>query len=126
VIGPQACDGKNVTHIKNCSEQELIQKYQQSWIYCMTSSYEGFGVPAIEAAACGCVVVATANPGISEIIIDNENGLICDPVNLGLMLKRVINDTKLRESLLTNGLKSVQNYSIEKACSQYEKIYCGK
>jgi glycosyltransferase involved in cell wall biosynthesis len=123
VIGPQACDEKKVTHIKNCSEQELIQKYQQSWIYCMASSYEGFGVPAIEAAACGCAVVATANPGISEIITDHENGLLCDSRNLGCTLSRVIEDSTLRESLVANGLKSVQRYSTQKICICYEEIF---
>lgn len=126
VIGPQACSGKNVIHIKNCSEQGLIQLYQQSWIYCMASSYEGFGVPVIEAAACGCVVVAAANPGISEIINDNENGLLCNSEYLGKTLQRVINDTKLREFLVANGLNSVRKYSIENGCRCYDEIYYGK
>ncbi len=123
VIGPQPCAGKNVIHIKTCSEQELVQHYQRSWIYCMASSYEGFGVPAIEAAACGCAVVATANPGISEIITNNENGLICEPEHLGSTLQRIVNDTKLRGTLVANGLKTVQNYSIETGGLHYEKIY---
>lgn len=123
VIGPQACSGKNVVHIKNCSEQELVTLYQKSWIYCMVSSYEGFGVPAIEAAACGCAVVATANRGISEIIVDNENGLICDTENLGNTLSRVIEDSMLREFLIVNGLKSVQRYSTQKICRYYEEMY---
>jgi glycosyltransferase involved in cell wall biosynthesis len=126
VIGPQACGGKNVLHMNNCSEQELVTFYQQSWIYCMTSSYEGFGVPAIEAAACGCAVVATANPGISEIITDKENGLFCHKGNLGSTLKSVIKDTTLREFLVANGLKSVQRYSTEEVCGKYEEIYGNK
>jgi glycosyltransferase involved in cell wall biosynthesis len=126
IIGPQTCVGKNVIHIKNCSEQQLIQKYQQSWIYCMASSYEGFGVPVIEAAACGCVVVATANPGITEIIIDKENGLICDPDNLGNTLNRVIENMALRNTLVETGLKSVLRYSIQKICGYNESVYIGK
>jgi glycosyltransferase involved in cell wall biosynthesis len=126
VIGPQAYEGKNVIHINNCSEQDLIQKYQQSWIYCMASSYEGFGVPAIEAAACGCVVVATANPGISEIITDKENGLICDTANLGATINCVIKDSKLRDTLAEYGSKSVQKYSADTICGYYEDVYMGK
>jgi glycosyltransferase involved in cell wall biosynthesis len=126
IIGPQPCSGKNVCYIANCSEQELIQQYQKSWVYCMTSSYEGFGVPVIEASACGCAVVATVNKGISEIINNRMNGMVCTPETLGATVNDVIGSSELRSSLVRNGLTSVQAFATKKIAGEYEEMYRGK
>jgi glycosyltransferase involved in cell wall biosynthesis len=123
VVGPQCCNGKNIKYLENCSEYELIEQYQKSWIYCMTSSYEGFGVPVIEASACGCAVVATINSGILEVITDNVNGLLCTPESLGETIKRLIRDGGLRNVLINNGLKTGDSFSSEKIASCYETIF---
>jgi glycosyltransferase involved in cell wall biosynthesis len=123
IIGPQSCNGKNINYLKNCSEYELINQYQKSWVYCMTSSYEGFGVPVIEASACGCAVIATNNSGILEVVTHNVNGLLCTPKDLGETIKRLIRDGDLRQTLINNGLKRVDSFSSEKIASCYEELY---
>jgi phosphatidylinositol alpha-mannosyltransferase len=57
------------------SEAELIDLYQQAWVFCLPSSYEGFGVPYIEAMACGTPVVATPNPGALQVLDGGRYGL---------------------------------------------------
>ena len=41
------------------SDAELVDLYRSSWLFCLPSSYEGFGIPYAEAMANGCPVVAT-------------------------------------------------------------------
>ena len=46
-------------HWRNPSLSQLVNLYQQSQVYVCTSDFEGFGLPALEAMACGCAVVST-------------------------------------------------------------------
>jgi glycosyltransferase involved in cell wall biosynthesis len=51
-------------HWRNPSLSQLVNLYQQSQVYVCTSDFEGFGLPALEAMACGCAVVSTENGGV--------------------------------------------------------------
>jgi glycosyltransferase involved in cell wall biosynthesis len=51
-------------HWRNPSLSQLVNLYQQSQLYVCTSDFEGFGLPALEAMACGCAVVSTENGGV--------------------------------------------------------------
>lgn len=124
VIGPQECSGKNVRYLGQINENELIKEYQKAWIYCMPSSYEGFGVPAIEAMSCGTAVVTTKNAATNEIIEDNTNGIITTTKNLGDNILNLINNSTKYESIITEGLNTFRhNFTIKKTADLYESIY---
>lgn len=123
IIGPQPCSGKNIEYIGNCTEQELIRLYQKSWICCMPSSYEGFGVPVIEAFACGCAVVATINSGVSEVVTHKVNGMVCTRETLGATVNEVLECSELRSSLIRNGKRSACSFATEKITGEYEGVY---
>jgi glycosyltransferase involved in cell wall biosynthesis len=124
IVGPEKCEGKNIRNLSTISERELISEYQKAWIYCMPSSYEGFGVPAIEAMACGTAVVAVDNQGIREIITHNNNGLISDYANLSYSITKVLSNKNLRERLENNGRETVlQKYDIKNIAAKYEELY---
>lgn len=123
VVGPQACSGNRVHYLGNIGERELIREYQRSWIYCMASSYEGFGVPAIEASACGTPVVATVNSGIKEIISHNKNGLLCTAETLGETIISVLRDDNLRQNLAVNARLLSERYDSDIVVQHYERIY---
>ncbi len=48
----------------------LAQAYREAWVFALPSTYEGFGLPYLEAMASGTPVVATPNPGASELLAD--------------------------------------------------------
>ncbi len=123
VVGPQPCSGTNVVYKGRVSESELIELYQSSWVYCLASSYEGFGVPAIEALACGCAVVAVENWGTREVIRSGIDGILCSEKTLGLSVAKVISDDLLRSNLIGNGLSSAKNYCAAKIAAEYEDVY---
>ena len=63
----QRPDGLPLTadHWKNPGLSQLVSLYQaKSQVYVCTSDFEGFGLPALEAMACGCAVVSTENGGV--------------------------------------------------------------
>lgn len=124
VVGPQPCYGTNVKYLGNLSEEELITEFQKAWVYCMASSYEGFGVPVIEAMACGTAVVAVDNPGIKEVIRHNYNGLLLTDAELSTGISRVISDNNLRKTFENNGLFYVEKkFDIKTIANEYELLY---
>jgi glycosyltransferase involved in cell wall biosynthesis len=124
IVGPQHVSGNGIRHLGNIDEAALIDEYRRAWIYCMPSSYEGFGVPAIEAMACGTPVVATANAGVREIIRHESNGIISPDGMLGLWLNRIISDASLRKALEENGLRTVRTaFDIRSTAGEYHRLY---
>ena len=124
VVGPEPCSGENIRYLGHISEEELIAEYRKAWLYCMPSSYEGFGVPAIEAMACGSVVVACDNRGIREIIENNRNGMITDDANLSYTIRRLLSDDTLRDRLVGGGIETVKkDYDIDSVAARYEELY---
>lgn len=55
--------------------QELLAAFSESDVFVMTSEYEGFSIAALEAASCGCLIVATDVGGIRELTDDFRLGI---------------------------------------------------
>jgi phosphatidylinositol alpha-mannosyltransferase len=104
------------------SESRLIELYQHAWVFCLPSSYEGFGVPYIEAMACGTPVVATPNPGSLEVLDQGRYGLITDIREIGPTLASLLSDENRRRELSILGLERVQNYDIHKIANIYVEL----
>lgn len=101
----------------------LAQLYAQAWLFCLPSSYEGFGRPYVEAMASGTPVVATPNAGALEVLRNGEYGLIVKDGELGAGLLRLLNDAAVREVFRERGLQRAQEYSWSKVVLQYERLY---
>ena len=123
VVGPQGCEGPGIVYRGRIDEKELIEEYRSAWVYCCPSSYEGFGVPLVEAMACGTAVVACDNAGVRDIIQNNYNGLLCTPETLGAALCRLLSDTVLRARLVANGHAFAKRYDISIVAQQYRMLY---
>ncbi|MBD3421123.1 MAG: glycosyltransferase [Chitinivibrionales bacterium] len=123
IIGPETVSGKNITSLQWISKQEIIDEYRQAWVYCMASSYEGFGVPVLEAMACGTAVVAVRNAGVGEIITHKYNGLLCSQPQLYTSLYQALNNEALRKRLVANGLSTAAKFTSARMAAQYERIY---
>ncbi|MFP4680515.1 MAG: glycosyltransferase family 4 protein [Chitinispirillaceae bacterium] len=123
VVGPEPCSGTNVVYMNKLAEKELIKLFQNCWVYCMASSYEGFGVPAIEAMACGTAVAAVKNPGVLEVIQDGSNGVLCSEQELGRKVNELIDKRAFRSELVQTALEGIDEYDSGSVARQYEKIY---
>jgi phosphatidylinositol alpha-mannosyltransferase len=97
----------------------LINLYRSSWIFCLPSSYEGFGVPYIEAMGCGTAVVATPNDGSLDVMDDGKYGIISTPENLGNELVSLLSDNSRLRSLETLGLDRSKAYTWSTVVSKY-------
>ena len=68
-----------VTFLDSLSSDELVQRYNQAQLLVAPSLYEGFGLPAAEALACGTPVAATTAGAQGEIVEDDVNGRLVPP-----------------------------------------------
>ena len=59
--------------------EQLVKYYSNALAFVFTSIYEGFGIPPLEAQACGCPILVSSIPPLHEII--GNSGMFCDPYN---------------------------------------------
>jgi len=105
---------------------KLVALYQRAWVFCLPSSYEGFGVPYIEAMACGTPVVASPNVGAKEVLAHGRFGLISEDVDLGTNLVNLLSDSRLRQEYAIRGLERAQDYGWQRIAERYEEVYASQ
>jgi phosphatidyl-myo-inositol alpha-mannosyltransferase len=105
------------------SHTELCARYRQAWLFCLPSTYEGFGIPYIEAMASGTAVVATPNEGALEVTEHGRYAAIADAAELGQALIRLLGSSRERERLADAALRHVRRFDLERVASAYETLY---
>lgn len=104
------------------SLEKLVELYQQAWVFCLPSSYEGFGVPYIEAMACGTAVTATPNVGALEVLENGKYGYIADLPELGQTIINLLNNQAERTRLEQLSLARAAEFSWDKVVESYLRL----
>jgi glycosyltransferase involved in cell wall biosynthesis len=103
---------------------DLVGIYNLAQIYLEPSFAEGFGLPILEAMACGCPVVTSNISSLPELV--GGAGIKVNPYFLDDIIKVIsalLNDTAAQNRLKRLGLKQVQNFSWEKCGSGIISVY---
>jgi glycosyltransferase involved in cell wall biosynthesis len=69
----------SVSFLGRVPVNSLVEWYNRAWCVAIPSAFEGFGLSALEAIACGTPVVATATEGLSEVVRPGIDGLLVEP-----------------------------------------------
>lgn len=107
----------------NVTNSELNDLYNISECLIYPSSYEGFGIPIIEAFKCGCPVVAQNIPAIKEIA---ENAaLLIDGLDILRFRENILslNKESIKSNLVKIGLENSKKYSWDKCFSEVKEFY---
>ena len=94
------------------SDNELVQLYNAATVFVLPSLMEGFGLPAIEAMACGTPVIASARGALPEVV--GAAGVLFDPAHPGELeaaLQRLVQQPELRERLRHAGPARAAQFS---------------
>ncbi|HQQ96801.1 MAG TPA: glycosyltransferase family 1 protein [Cyclobacteriaceae bacterium] len=108
----------------NLSNKEIIEKYISADVICFTSTYEGFGMPIVEANAIGRVVVTSNILSMPEVGGDAAHYV--DPFDVESIragIIKVIEDDSYRELLIRNGLLNVRRFDVHEIGRQYAELY---
>lgn len=96
------------------SETDLAAIYRGAEALVIPSHYEGFGLPALEAMACGTPVLAANTTSLPEVL--NGAGLLFDPTDVEealYQLNSILYDSSVSESLVEKGIKRASDYTWE-------------
>jgi len=118
-------EGDGVRWFGRIPTNELAELFRTAWVFCLPSTYEGFGVPYIEAMAAGTPVVASPNLGAIEVTQNGSSGLIASDDQLDETLIKVLTDDTLRSRLREAGLTRSRNFSWDTVCARYEGVFTG-
>jgi len=113
-----------VRELKRISTQDLVMAYNGAEVLVLPSLYEGFGLPAIEAMACGTPVVASDGGALPEVVGDAavivRRGNVAD---LQEALAEVLGNKRLRKSLVAEGRKNIKRFSWQEMAKKTLGVY---
>ncbi|HEY4715606.1 MAG TPA: glycosyltransferase family 1 protein [bacterium] len=105
-------------------DEELRLYYSACDVFVYPSIYEGFGLPPLEAMACGAPAVVSDIPVFREVL--GEAAVFVDtgnPENIAEGIHKVLDGIKLRETIIAKGRERVKSYSWKKAAEETLKLY---
>ena len=103
---------KEIIFLDYVPEDDLPELYNMAELFVFPSFYEGFGLPALEAMACGTPLIASNASSLPEIV--GDAGIMVNPKNInGLAetIHKVLTDKELRKKMIRKGLKRASLFS---------------
>jgi glycosyltransferase involved in cell wall biosynthesis len=123
VVEELGLDGR-VHFVGRVPSEDLLYLYNAAEMLAHPAFYEGFGLPPLEAMACGLPAVVSDVASLPEVV--GDAGLLIDPHDvdeLTVAMWRVLNDTHLRQEMREKGLRQAARFSWERAARETMTIY---
>lgn len=114
---------KRVVFFGPVAEGELPRLYRGAVALVLPSLLEGFGLPPLEAMACGTPVIASSTSSIPEVV--GDAGILLDPYDTDAWadaMRRMISDEKLRAGMSARGLERARLFSWEKTAESVLQV----
>jgi glycosyltransferase involved in cell wall biosynthesis len=119
----------NYSIFSNVDDDTLAKLYSSADIFMFTSYAESFGLPPLEAMACGTPVVTTDCKGNRDYVMNGVNSLIVppgDPESIARAVVKVLTDKQLRRRLAENGLRTAATFTWDRTVKMFEKAIRGE
>lgn len=114
-----------IEYVQQPAPERLLEIYNSCRVFLNPSWLEGWGLPATEAAACGCALVSADNGGIREFAIPGETALLVPikrPELLAEALLKLLTDSGLCIKFAEAGARVVQQFTWERAVDALERL----
>jgi glycosyltransferase involved in cell wall biosynthesis len=116
--------GDRVRVLDFVDDNDLPALYNLAWVFSYPSIYEGFGLPALEAMACGTPVVTADNSSLPEVVGDAAVLVAADDVtSIAAGIARAATDATLRDRLRAAGPERARRFTWERAAHQVLECY---
>lgn len=116
--------GIDYSCVSNISDEEIVQEYCQCDMLAFVSTYEGFGLPIVEAQATGRPVITSTVCSMPEVA--GTAACLVDPFDVSSIregILKIINDSAFRDRLIQQGFENVERFRPETIARQYVEIY---
>ena len=117
-------DGRGITRTGQVPLDDLVCLYTGATAFCFPSLYEGFGLPVLEAMACGCPVIASNTSSLSEVA--GDAALLVPPQDIEAWtsaIRQVIDDEELQQAMRIRGYDRAKTFSWSNAADRYLEHY---
>lgn len=103
--------------------KRLYELYKSAYCLLYTSTYEGFGLPPIEAMSCECPVIASNISSIPEIV--GDAAILVNPYNYNDISKGILQlqNVNMRNELICKGAFRARQFSWDKSATEHFKVY---
>lgn len=111
-------------NIYGITEEEMIKKYEKCDILSLVSTYEGFGMPIVEANTVGRPVITSNLLSMPEVA--GDAAVIIDPFDVDEIkngILKIINDNSYRDKIIALGFENLMRFNIDKISNEYSKVY---
>lgn len=123
-VQKMAAKNKKIFRLGFVSEEDLVTLYNAATLFTMPSLYEGFGLPVLEAMACGCPVVTSKNGSLIEIVGDAAKFVDSEDIDgMAKTIKEVFDNRTLQKELSQKGLTQCAEFSWKKTAEDTMKVY---
>lgn len=116
--------GKQIHFTGFVADTDLPTLYAAADLFVYPSSYEGFGIPVLEAMACGTPVITSNVSSLPEVA--GEAGLLVDPLDvagLAAAMRRVLSDGDLRQRMRAKGLEQARQFTWKETAKRTLEVY---
>jgi len=116
----------NIVFTGYVTDEELIALYSTCRLFCFLSLYEGFGIPPLEALACGAKVLVSNTSSLPEVVADI--GSTVDPTDIDAIRKAVLSSLQLDCYLETDKRvkEHLANYDWKNLSEKFEYVIAGE
>lgn len=110
-----------IKYSHNLNENEVSEVMNENSVFICTSLKEGYGLPGIEAMACGCALVTTDCEGILEYA-NSENSMISNIDNMYNNICKLFDNEEKRIEIAYSGVRDIKSFDLNIACKKFEKM----
>ncbi len=113
-----------VRHLGECADSDLRALYNLADVFVLPSYFEGFGLPVVEAMACGTPVISSDRSSLPEVV--GSAGALFNPDKvdaLSDLLYNILTNQELRKNMSKMGLEQVKKFSWRRTAEQTLKVY---
>jgi len=118
--------GNRVEFTGYVEDSKLVELYKKAKIFLFPTLYEGFGIPPLEAQACGTPVICSNVASLPEV--GGESVLYCDPCDINDIADKItllLEDKSLQNELIQKGYENLKRFSWEKSAKKIIDIIEG-
>ena len=115
---------ENIRYLGFVSDEDLAKVYNLASLFVFPSFYEGFGLPPLEAMACGTPVVSSDLTSMPEVC--GAAAIYCNPhdiENIKNKMELVLTNVKLQNKLIAKGLKRASEFTWEKSAQEHMDVF---
>ena len=117
-------EGKNIVYLGYLSNLELAYLYNLASAFIYASLYEGFGIPPLEAMACGTPVIVSRSSSLPEVCADAAyyvDPLRVDSISEGIY--KIFSDSELKVSLVRRGVARAKSFSWDESALSHLSLF---